>query len=359
MNPIAVPLTLMIAGSCLSLARATEPGPRIPDVWRVVYDFLIQDVCVDADGRTQVGISPLGPACIRHRDLLPGEPLPYHKADWPGAEESRQRTAGYERSDSFPFVSPALGPVVVQTFDFGGGDRRFGAFDHGDGGQVVAFSADSAAIVLTEDGGRGLQLMAGPDCVKDHIEPRAMLNSWVIVGEGARTLESGAALAKLRIVTDSMCPRDFDYAYTQWRQTTLRFRSSSQGELTAPLLALVSSHFGGQALASADHLERFYFTRELGWTRWERWANVSVSKAADRQVTRAQHLKDTNRCRTLEPGPAEGWLMIDCREWTNMVKPDLGSGDQPTFWLERLQTYPLTMAWFADTQHKLPIEPQK
>lgn len=338
---------LVLAGPYVSCALAAHEG--VSSDWATVYDFLVQDVCLDAHGRAVAGVSPLDPHCERHRDLLPGETLPYHKADWPGVEDVRRQPAGYERSDSIPFHSLLLGPLAVQTFDFGAGDdRKFGAFDHGDGGQVVAFSHDSASIILTEDGGRGLQLMAGPRCTHGEVTGPLLLDSWVIVADGAATVESGSALAKLRIVTDASCPTAFDYAYTEWHTAALRYRASLNDDLTPPLLTLISSHFGGKSVALADHLERFYFTRELGWTRWERWQNTNRSRDPDKAVRASRRLSSSRRCRSLEPAPAGEWLMTDCREWTNIARSDSAAGDQPGFWVERLREYPLTRELFAE-----------
>src|SRR2546429_128407 len=80
--------------SCASAATET-----LPAVWATVYDFLVQDVCLDAAGQAVVGLSPLAADCSRRRDLLPGEVLPYHKADWPGDEDRQRAPAGYERSE--------------------------------------------------------------------------------------------------------------------------------------------------------------------------------------------------------------------------------------------------------------------
>jgi hypothetical protein len=338
---------LLLAAGYASCVFAAHDG--VSSDWTAVYDFLVQDVCLDGNGRAVIGLSPLDQHCNHHRDLLSDEALPYHKADWPGDEDTRRQPAGYERSDSIPLRSRLLGPLVVQTFDFGAGNgRKFGAFDHGDGGQVVAFSEDSASIILTEDGGRGLQLMAGPGCTHGQIAGPLLLDSWVIVAKGAGTMESGSALAKLRIVTDASCPAAFDYAYTEWHTATLRYRASLSGDLTAPLLTLISSHFGGKSVTSADHLERFYFTRELGWTRWERWQNTNRNKDPDRSVRASRRLNGSRRCRPLEPAPGGEWLMTDCREWTNIAGPDSAAGDKPEFWVERLRENPLTRELFAD-----------
>jgi hypothetical protein len=330
------------------LPQAFAGGYGIASEWNNILDFMVQDACVDGNDKPLVGLSPAAAECKRHRDLKSGELLPYHKADWPGDSDRNGQALGYERNDSFPFDTSPLGTVVIQTFDFGSGaGRKFGQFDHGDGGQVVGFSHDTAAVILTEDGGRGLQLMAGPRCApKEEIRPGRTLDSWLIASKSAESGQPGQSLARLRIVTDSACPPAFDNAYTEWHFAEFRYRATLAGDLTPPLKTLVSSHFGGKDVATADHLERFYFTREFGWTRWERWQNMTYSKDPSRQTERGSSFAKTGRCQPRAPAPGDSWLLLDCREWTNIVKPDSPEGDQPAFWLERLKDYPLTRDFF-------------
>jgi hypothetical protein len=114
------------------------------------------------------------------------------------------------------------------------------------------------------------------------------------------------------------------------------------------LQTLVSEHFGGEDVEGADHLERMYFTQSLGYTRWERWQNLAVhDRAADRR--QAEALAASDRC---EPGlgapsARAGWLMIDCREWTQIEPSTDPAGDLPNFWVERLRSDPATKAIFA------------
>ena len=328
---------------------AAAPG-HVSSAWSLVLDFMVQDVCVDTGGHVQIDLGPLDPDCKTHRDLMPGEMLSYHKSDWPGDEDRQRSIEGYQRSDSFPFDSPVLGTVVVQTFDFGNAEgRQFGKFDRGDGGQVVAFSRDSESIVLTEDPGRGLQLMAGPQCTTGSADAQRLLDSWLVALRPAEKAHGGHAVAQLRIITDSSCPTEFDYAYTEWHFANYRYRASLSGAVTAPLHTLVSSHFGGRSFQQADHLERFYFTRELGWTRWERWQNMKRSENPERDARASQHLRASARCHPLAATPGDAWLMIDCREWTNIAKADAAGGDQPDFWLDHLRAYSLTREIFDNS----------
>ena len=188
---------LILVGVCGARA-VTAHGYGVASEWDTVLDFMVQDACVDGNDKAIVGMSPIDPACQQHRDLKPGETLPYHKADWPGDSDMKSTPVGYERSDSFPFDTTPLGTVVVQTFDFAGPDgRKFGVFDHGDGGQVVGFSHDSTAVILTEDGGAGLQLMAGPRCARGEYESAGAGSDDARCGSKRRAASEGAVCVQL------------------------------------------------------------------------------------------------------------------------------------------------------------------
>jgi hypothetical protein len=74
---------------------------------------------------------------------------------------------------------------------------------------------------------------------------------------------------------------------------------------------------------------------------------MAFSKDPDRQNERARTFASSGRCQPRAPAPGNGWLMLDCREWTNIVKPDSLAGDPPDFWLNRLKDYPLTHDFFV------------
>lgn len=345
--------TLLFVAYFLFLSPVYAGGQAHTDTWNVVLDFMVQDVCVDANGLALAGISPLDSRCSQHRNLLPGEVLTYHKHDWPGDEDKKTQLHGYQRSDSFPYISRALGNIVIQTFDFGSGGRSFGKFEDGDGGQIIAFSKNSASIVMTEDGGGGFQLFAGAKCRATKIEPSFFHDSWLIVGKSSENIAAGNDIAILRIIKTLSCPTSFDYAYTEWHFADISYRTSLEGGLRMPMHTLVSSHFGGKTVSSADHLEKFYFTRELGLTRWERWQNTKYSKDGSHDSKRAQKLAISGRCRNLESVPGGGWLMVDCREWTNITGSEMRNGDSAIFWVDRLRTNPLSQQMIGNQ----PLQP--
>ena len=168
----------------------------------------------------------------------------------------------------------------------------------------------------------------------------------MVVDSSFATQPAGETLARITRQQDR-CPARMGYAYTRWQVQPFTFRTKVHGQPgTAELTTLVSDHFGGQSVERADHLERFYFTRELGYTRWERWQNLSVrARAGDRR--QATELAATARCAPglgapLGAPPAASWAMVDCREWTQVVPPDDPAGDPPAFWLDRLRSYEAT-----------------
>ena len=145
------------------------------------------------------------------------------------------------------------------------------------------------------------------------------------------------------------CPSNMGYAYTRWMVQPVTFRDTvggRPGQVT--LTTLVTEHFGGHAVDAANNLERMYFTRELGYTRWERWQNLSrQDRSADRR--QAAVFARTGRCAPELPPPSttSEWILVDCREWTQMAPPLAPAGDPPTFWLDRLRTYAETRSIFA------------
>jgi hypothetical protein len=311
---------------------------------------MIQNVCLDAAGKVLEGISPLDPGgrCTRQRDLLPGERLPYHKHDRPGASDRATAPEGYQRHDSFPVPTANFGEVVEDAFDFGAGEgRRFGVFDtgKGDGGDIVMLAPGTVSIGATEDAGAGFQLFVGPEC-HGPIGPAALARSWIIAlyapGEPLRG-ETVARLSDLREGHQQSCPSRLGAAYTRWQVKPVHYDAG------VTLSTLVSDHYGGAQPDRANHVERFYFTRELGATRWERWQNPERTRefSAAQIAATAARLAASGRCSpapTPEGGP---FVMVDCREWTLTVPPQNPAGDPPGFLIEAIRRRHLAGGLFA------------
>ena len=351
-------LPAMAAALVAALAGGTAAAAPVVATAATIRDFMIQNVCLDAAGRVLVGVSPIDgdPACVAERDLRPGEKLPYHKQDQPSPFDRLSAPGGYQRHDSVPVATAGLGTVVEDSFDFGAGaGRRFGVFDRGsDGGDIVVLSPDAASIGATRDAG-GFKLWVGR--CRGRVTAAALRHSWLVATYDAVHAAplAGHATAWLnatRAVRSSVCPARFNPAYTRWRVAPFRYRAAPGQGPPVTLTTLISEHYGGADPATADHVERFYFTRRLGSTRWERWQNANGDAAVSAAWVRrrAAWFAATGRCSRAPPPQGAPMLMIDCREWTHIVPPADPKGDPPGFFLDAIRARPDMPAFFAPPQ---------
>src|ERR1700730_2305651 len=327
------------AGGAASAAASPE----------VISDFLIQNVCLDASRTVLEGVSPIGgdPRCATQRDLIPGEKLSYHKHDHPSPGDRAAVARGYQRRDSFPGETGPFGRVVEHSFDFGtGAGRRFGVFDlgRGDGGDITVMFANAAAVAAPEGGGGGFQLFVGPDC-RGRVSPAGLTDSWLIaLFDPSRATplqgEAVARLADLREDRQDSCPPRLNAAFTRWYVRPVLYRAAEGQGTPVALTTLISEHYGGERREDADHGERFYFPRELGWTRWERGQNQQASRgfSTEKLAKAAADFASSGRCSKPEAPEGDAFVMIDCREWTLIVAPQDPAGDRPGFFLDAVRS---------------------
>jgi hypothetical protein len=356
-HSVGLAVALLLAATArpvLGQAPTAQTVVATPDTIR---DFMIQNVCLDGSGAVLAGVAPTAgdPRCLAQRDLAPGERLPYHKHDHPSPDEREGAPAGYQRHDSFPVETAGFGTAVEHSFDFGSGEgRRFGVFDTGsDGGDIAILSPGTVSFGATEDGGGGFQLFVG-EC-QGPVEAAALTHSWIVVtfdpGHPAPLEgETIARLNDLRQGQQETCPTRFNPAFTSWRAAPFRYRAAPGQGTPITLTSLISEHYGGASRATADHVERFYFTRELGGTRWERWQNSdgNAQFSASRIADQAAWFAKTGRCSSAEtPAGGASLVLVDCREWTLIEPPSDPSGDRPGFFIEALRSRRGTPAFFA------------
>jgi hypothetical protein len=251
-----------------------------------------------------------------------------------------------------PVATAGLGVLVEHSFDFGPPEgRRFGVFDRGsDGGDVVVLSPGAASIGATEGGGGPFGLWVG-EC-SGALTGDALTHSWLIAefsSDGASL--QGETVARLNGIVGggATCPSRFNAAYTSWRVVPFRYRAGPGQGAPVTLSTLISDHYGGADPATADHVERFYFTRELGGTRWERWQNVKGNRrfSAALIAERAAGFAATARCSPAEPPAGAAMVLIDCREWTRMAPPADPAGDRGGFFIEAIRARPDAPRFFA------------
>lgn len=298
--------------------------------------FMVQAACLDERGAPRPGTTPLDPDCRRQQPLDVTDRLPYRKHDWPAQREAAALPRGYQASDSLRGTLFGR-PAIIQTMDFGAGQRAFGRFDPagGDGGHVVVIRNRDSAAILTEAGGTGIKWFQGESCRSEGAPTAGWLFSGTPLAESWQS-----RLVRLRIARSPQeCPRAFDPSFTRWRRARidLPWRDSATGEARrSPAEIVVSEHYGGASIERANHLERFWFARGLGMVRWERWENAALSRRANREQAAAV-IAASGRCPpiTFSDPPAEGWEMVDCRTWTNIVRQPPGSaGLTPLAWPE-------------------------
>lgn len=266
-------------------------------------DFLVQGVCeVPALLPFEVGCHPR-PATA---GTTPGATLPWRKYDLE-AVLATDAVAATRRG----------APVVRHSFDFGDAGRTFGRLDAtpplvGDGGNLIARRGADTVILMTQDGGNGVQWFQGPGCED---EPEAGLGGWLLFDDEAGP-EWRARLVVLRITRGpALCPLRYVPAYTRWRRLPVEYPWFDGDAPQPPFRAesIISEHYDGRGIERARHLERFWFGRDLGMLRWERWE-------------RAGPATDPRRCPAItgaEP-PGAGWVLADCRLWTRFRR-----GEQP------------------------------
>ncbi|HVT26452.1 MAG TPA: hypothetical protein VHE81_00395 [Lacipirellulaceae bacterium] len=330
-------LATIIAVSAPIVAHAAEA----PAGWELAYDFAVQDVCVDHNDRPLVGISPADGTgkCPSHRNLRIGEKLPYHKQDWPSKEQAAAHPHGYQRQDDYPWSTRLFGTVVIQERINLGKD----ADEESEGGGLEIFSDRTFASGLTE-AHAGIKYFYGPRCGSSDWRDK-IADSWVFVGRDFQLDRSGSLVSRITRNLEQ-CPDRLSHSYTAWFTRPASFVVGSGGnQHQATFVTLISNHFGGRSIDKAGDLERFYFTRELGLVRWERWE--SLGRRGEQGVDRpkmAQDLASSGRCAPIEGAPAKdgNWVMTRCRHWTNIVPPENAEGDPANTWVNHLMSVPET-----------------
>jgi hypothetical protein len=161
--------------------------------------------------------------------------------------------------------------------------------------------------------------------------------------------EAVARLADLRENRQGSCPPRLNAAFTRWYVRPFLYRAAEGQGTPVILTTLISEHYGGERREGADHVERFYFTRELGSTRWERWQNLQGSRnfSAAQLAKMSSEFAASGRCSRTETPEGATFVLIDCREWTLIVPPDDSKGDRPGFFLDAVRSRHLADELFS------------
>ena len=312
-----------LVGSCASTRlRAAEPSADL-------LDYLIQDVCVDAGGK----VTAQDPAvCARHRNARVGEPSPYILTD-----QDRRTGATFQGVTSLPVRGSDGALLVLAAKSLRGGfngDFTFGFDPRRDGYDLIDASRSGfASVIRTHDPGCHDQLIAQtahPRSARDRV------GGWVLFPTSTPTSWPPSSSREvttylIRLEPDgAACTDGHATGLTTWRRPqTYRFESDRA------LLAIRSDHFAAVDLGASENvMERFYFSREYGLTRWESWwprsACVAQHSGGDPACRPGdagnllagrcdRPLSPTDRSPGLEIIGGQAWVRRDCRDQTHFI----------------------------------------
>lgn len=351
-------LSLGPFGSALSLAQSSVGRESIAD-------FMVMEVCVDAQDHVISGLTPVSPACTTRRKIRPTDPVPYHLA---GFDHPSNACPGHITvHDNLPVVHDGVTRIVktvrvgyqlcgmretvepayysVRWFDAKFG-FIMGAWGRGeDGGKV--------------GGGITPSCSAGPETSARYYR------NWVFgtnppqrPGEiGSDVFTKASAIQGLPALT-SPCPTDYQARFLSiWSRGPFTYRSGVT-------LDTIISHPYSQADASGTtpgagkQMERTYWTKEFGQVRWENWKRDDYvnNKTGDTAVALARKAFSNGFCSkpfelgaapttgiSLMPIAADGaysqmlidkvsgeqhrWYMAGCLDLTNIVLARKPGGD--------------------------------
>lgn len=332
----AAVLLAALPAALAALAPAPQPLRADPEL----LDYLIQDVCLDARGQPAPGDPAL---CARRRNLQVGEPTPYLVRDFDAAIPGH---LGYQASTSFPVRGADGGAMVMVVKNLASGfapDFKFEFSPARDSFDLIDVShGHFASVIRTSDGGCFDQAFTGVE------RPRGLADrsgGWILFPLDsapshwpAQSIREGRTW-KLQLTRDvGACANSTALGLTRWTApATVTFETGRK------LKAIRSDHFASTRLGDANNaLERFYFTREYGFSRWEAWLPLERCQADLRdgrcKAGRADYAL-LSRCAELDraakqtPGlmrlGGQDWVRVDCRDqtrYTPLARPQLMLG---------------------------------
>jgi hypothetical protein len=356
---------------------AASPPAEIDSKFNIL-DYMIMDVCLDDQGAVIVGMSPADKACVSHRDIKEGDPIPYHLVGVGPATPCGQRVV---LRDNVPWthgdVTRVVGAVSIQKDSCDKESPLIPAY------YSVRWTDSQYAFIMGTwsrgpDGGK-ISGGATPACA-DHPESSIRyFRNWVLsqtssiangdVGHAVFT-KKGAFQGLARPGTP--CPADYPARYLAlWSRGDFTFSSGQR------LNAIVSHPYSqanetGTSPGNGRQMERTYWTREFGQSRWENWkredfVNKHVGKSAQEladdffvngvcsrpfeiagNVTDGMNISPVEEhngiysqvVTDIKNGEHHRWIMVGCQDTTAAVPALSPKGDMypstapvtPVFW---------------------------
>jgi hypothetical protein len=289
-------------------------------------DYLIQDVCVDASDRPIAG----DPAtCGTKRNVRIGEKVPYIVTDMDTANGNTR----YQALFSYPvpgmddqlkvltskMMTNAARPVINSGFTFGFDVTR-------DGFDLIDTSGSHVSAIRTSDGG----------CFDQKISQDASnrRNGWILfptAGVNSSSLINHNILINRINVTPPVpagCPLVSQTVNNEtqdiWNAPVATTFHSGKN-----MLSVQTYHVAHWNLSLQNNaIEKFYFTKQYGFTRWEAWIPLSRCIAENGSASpkcNPAHPQNIlkGRCDANTGTTTWGnqtWVRVDCRDTTHYLQ---------------------------------------
>ena len=346
------------------VAHVTAHGLGVPTEPSII-DFMVQDVCLDSEGRVIPGMSPVDRGCRRRRNLRSGDLIPYHltKVIEGGVACGKRRLIRDNLLWTHNGVTRVVGAVQIEKdackrstpipayYSVRWADDEFGfimgAWSRGDDGGSV---------------GGGLT----PQCAKAPHTSRRFFRNWVLAS--ARVPKPGeigfGVFSKLGSFhglppEDADCPTRYPSRYlAAWTRDQFHYSSGLS------LDTIVSHPYSqtddkGETPGRGKQMERTYWTREFGQSRWESWKREDYygRKAKKTATELAESFNETGTCSPpmsisgmvtpslrlspmeqrngvysqvatdISTGERHRWIMAACQDMTETIDPVNRGGD--------------------------------
>lgn len=301
---IRMPLALAAMLAACGASNAPTAEPRSP-----LDEFLIQNVCLDeADA-----VTAEDPAnCARSRNLRFDEVPPYLLTDYDKAHGGKryQAVTSVTLPDGRVRVSKHMGNDLAAAFD-----------PTSDGYDIIELQGDYVSFVATYDQQCGEQRFSGAGSGDGWL----LFPSRAPAHPGSRRQD----MIVERRDPPPACPSRQSVSRAGGRQIVAHWTApqSFRFESGKALTTIVSEHRAHHDLSRPENaIERFYFTREYGVSRWEAWVpkNRCLAERGQGDPLRMCDPDDPEnflrgRCGSEDGTATRGgqqWIRIDCRDTT-------------------------------------------
>lgn len=280
-------------------------------------DYVITDVCVDKDNQVINGDPAV---CEKHRNMRIGERLPFIVTDY---DKAYQRY--WHAFASIPMVGTDGRLKVMVSKHFQGMQTAWDAnfkfsyvYDKSiTGYDLLDLTPDMVSAIRTSDGGCFDQVF--------YSNKPSRMGGWIFFD---RNLKDGSSNHNIRLERldpklPEHCPKSSgnNSGSTRdiWNAPVLHTYESGK-----TLNSIVTYHYSHKDLTKETNaLERFFFTKEYGFTMWEAWWPLAkcLKEKTDKTIC---DLKSPNHFLRGRCNPDSGttvwgnqpWVRMDCRDVT-------------------------------------------